>query len=367
MPAARTFHIRPVLAGQPLGAALRRLLPQQAPPELKRLVRERQIQLNGNVVLDEQKRLKAGDVVKVFEHPQAAPASEQDVRVRHLDEHLVVVEKPAGVTTLRQGDERAPGRRRDRMATLEEMLQRVVARKLQSAQGQSHAPAPAPRGPRQQRGAKHPLARRTGPPPPPRGGAEHRGGPMTFRPPQVRPVHRLDRDTSGLLVFALSAAAEQALTRTFKEHAVERKYLAVVHGHPPEQSIETYFVRDRGDGLRGSTPRGKDDSEAQRAVTHVRPLERIGDYCLVECRLETGRTHQIRIHLAEIGHTLCGEKTYTRPAPGAPPIPDRSGAPRQALHSAELHLDHPMTGNPLRFRSPLPPDLAQWLDRLRRG
>lgn len=362
MAAARTFHIRPVLNGQPLGAALRRLLPQQAPPELKRLVRQRQVQLNGNVALDEQKRLKTGDVVKVFEHPQAAPATEQDVRVRYLDEHLVVIEKPAGVTTLRQGDERtAPGRRRDRMATLEEMLQRVVARKAQTAQ------APSARAPQRPRGAKHPLARRAGNAPPPHRGGKRPAAPPFSRPPQVRPVHRLDRDTSGLMVFALSSAAEQALTRMFKEHAIERKYLAVVQGHPAEQTVESHFVRDRGDGLRGSTPRGKDNPEAQRAVTHVRPLERIGNYALVECRLETGRTHQIRIHLAEIGHMLCGEKTYTRPAPGAPPTIDRSGAPRQALHSAELHLPHPISGDAVHFRSPFPPDLAQWLDRLRRA
>ena len=88
---------------------------------------------------------------------------------------------------------------------------------------------------------------------------------------------------------------------------------------------------------------------------------------MVECRLQTGRTHQIRIHLSETGHPLCGEKVYTRPKPGDPPIPDRSGAPRQALHSAELEFEHPVTGQPMRFTSPLPKDLAQWLQRLRAG
>ena len=364
MAAARTFHIRPVLDGQPLAAALRRLLPQEPPQRLKHLVRQRHVQLNGNLALDGQRRLKTGDVVKVFEHPRAAPATEQDVRVRYCDEHFVVVEKPAGVTTLRQADEGGrPHRRRDRLATLEEMLQRVVARKFQAAKANAHAPPP--RAAQRRPGAHHPLARRGGVPArDPRGS----GGAVPGRPhvPRLRPVHRLDRDTSGLMVFALSPAAEQALTRMFREHAIERRYVAVVHGHPGERAVESFFVRDRGDGLRGSTPRGREEPGAQHAVTHVRPLERVGDYALVECRLETGRTHQIRIHLAEIGHMLCGEKTYTRPAPGAPPTTDRSGAPRQALHSAELHLPHPVTRQPLHFRSPLPPDLAQWLDRLRR-
>jgi 23S rRNA pseudouridine1911/1915/1917 synthase len=185
----------------------------------------------------------------------------------------------------------------------------------------------------------------------------------------VRPVHRLDRDTSGLMIFALSSRAEQALVAMFKAHEVRRAYLAVVHGRVAEpRTIESWIVRDRGDGLRGSTPRGAADEGAQRAVTHVMPVEHLGDrYTVVECRLETGRTHQIRIHLAEAGHMLCGEKVYTRPAPNAQPVPDRSGAPRQALHSAELEFVHPVTGQTMRFASPLPKDLAPWLDRLRKA
>jgi len=356
MAAARTFHIRPVLNGQSLLAALRRLVPQEGEAGARRLLRDRHVQLNGNVIVDEQRRLKTGDVVKVFEHPRAAPPTEQDVRVRFIDEHLVVIEKPAGVTTLRQSDEGDPRRRRDRMATLEEMLQRVVARKV-------HAPpAPAGRQPLP-KASKHPLASRTAPPirkPTPR-------GPHPARPPQVRPVHRLDRDTSGLMVFALSPGAEHALTQMFKQHAIERKYVAVVHGHPAEQTIESYLVRDRGDGVRGSSPLGRDHPAAQHAVTHVRPVAQVADYSVVECRLETGRTHQIRIHLAESGHPLCGERTYTRPAPGAPSTPDRSGAPRQALHSAALTFTHPVTRQPLHFHSPLPPDLDRWLARVRRA
>jgi 23S rRNA pseudouridine1911/1915/1917 synthase len=168
------------------------------------------------------------------------------------------------------------------------------------------------------------------------------------------------------MVFARTPEAEVSLIRLFSKHRIERAYLAVVHGHPEAGTIETMLVRDRGDGLRGSVPSGDDpgDQPAQQAITHVKPLERIGDYSLVECRLDTGRTHQIRIHLSERGHMLCGEKTYTHP-PGGRPQADASGAPRQALHAAELGFIHPVTGDTLHFKSPLPADLQQWLKRLR--
>jgi 23S rRNA pseudouridine1911/1915/1917 synthase len=169
------------------------------------------------------------------------------------------------------------------------------------------------------------------------------------------------------MLFALSPQAEQALSRMFKQHAIDRTYLAVVHGHPAAQTIESYFIRDRGDGLRGSTPLGPAAPTAQRAVTHIKPLESIGPYSLIECRLETGRTHQIRIHLAESGHMLCGEPTYTRPTPTSPPTRDTSRAPRLALHSADLRFTHPVTDKPMQFHSPMPPDLSQWLGRLRKA
>jgi 23S rRNA pseudouridine1911/1915/1917 synthase len=104
---------------------------------------------------------------------------------------------------------------------------------------------------------------------------------------------------------------------------------------------------------------------AERAVTRVRPVEAIGRYSVVECSLETGRTHQIRIHLTEMGHVLCGERVYTHRL-GEPPRIDDSGAPRQALHSSELQFVHPITGNRMLFRSPLAEDLRAWLDDMKR-
>jgi 23S rRNA pseudouridine1911/1915/1917 synthase len=178
------------------------------------------------------------------------------------------------------------------------------------------------------------------------------------------------------MLFALSARARDALIEQFKAHAVRRVYVAVVHRALRDAlTMDTMLVRDRGDGLRGSVPPGvAAPPDAQRAVTHVRPIEQIeggdgssgsGAYSVVECRLETGRTHQIRIHLAETGHMVCGEKLYVRPRANAEAVVDRSGAPRQALHARQLTLVHPIGGHSLEFESPLPRDLAVWLDRLR--
>src|SRR5438067_1016700 len=127
--------------------------------------------------------------------------------------------------------------------------------------------------------------------------------------------------------------------------------------------IESYLTGDRGDGRRGSTTK---PGEGQRAVTHVRVVEAVGDYTLVECRLETGRTHQVRIHLGEAGTPLCGERVYDRPPHGAP-LPDPSGSPRVALHAARLGFAHPATGAWVEWESPLPADLMAVVERLRRA
>jgi 23S rRNA pseudouridine1911/1915/1917 synthase len=180
------------------------------------------------------------------------------------------------------------------------------------------------------------------------------------KPGTVRAVHRLDKDTSGLVVFARTAEAERHLGRQFRAHSTERLYLALVRGKAREGRIESWLVRDRGDGRRGSTSRA---GEGQRAVTHVCVVEELGEYTLIECRLETGRTHQVRIHLGEAGTPLCGERVYDRPRHGKP-LPDGSGAKRIALHAATLGFDHPATGERLSFSSPLPDDMASLLRRL---
>jgi 23S rRNA pseudouridine1911/1915/1917 synthase len=176
----------------------------------------------------------------------------------------------------------------------------------------------------------------------------------------VRAVHRIDRDTSGLIVFACTAEAEADLGKQFRAHTVGRRYLAITRGRPAEGRVESWIVSDRGDGRRGSGPTG----EGQRAVTHVRVLKELGPCCLVECRLETGRTHQVRIHLGEAGAPLASEKVYDRPLHGAP-LSDPSGSPRIALHATYLGLKHPATGEWMEWESPLPEDLQAVARRLR--
>jgi 23S rRNA pseudouridine1911/1915/1917 synthase len=182
-------------------------------------------------------------------------------------------------------------------------------------------------------------------------------------PPRLRVVQRLDKETSGLVVFARTVAAERGLGKQFHAHTVHRRYLAVVRGYVPAQTVRGRLVRDRGDGRRGSTPL---PNQGKQAVTHLEPVERLSGYTLVACRLETGRTHQIRIHLAELGHPVCGERVYGGEV-GAAPRPDDSGAPRLALHAAELGFIHPISTEALRWTMPLPADLQAFVERLRPG
>jgi 23S rRNA pseudouridine1911/1915/1917 synthase len=183
--------------------------------------------------------------------------------------------------------------------------------------------------------------------------------------PELGIVHRLDVDTTGLLMFTRNLAAKRALSQQFRAHSVHRRYLALVHGAPIGRSFDTLLLRDRGDGLRGSwghfrRPRGKPPEDAQRAVTHVRVLERLPGASLLECALETGRQHQIRIHLSEAGHPLLGERVYVRDYRG-PAIAAR----RPMLHARELGFSHPRDGRPMHFTAEPPDDFQALLAALR--
>jgi 23S rRNA pseudouridine1911/1915/1917 synthase len=174
-------------------------------------------------------------------------------------------------------------------------------------------------------------------------------------------VHRIDRATSGLLMFAKTKQAELRLAAQLRAHTVTRSYLCVAHGAfipgRGELRIESYLVRDRGDGLRGSTSRR---DQGKRAITHVEVVRPLRGATLCQIRLETGKTHQIRIHLAEAGHPLVGEQVYVRDYRG-PVI----AAPRLLLHAATLGFDHPVTGARIELSSPLPPGFTAVLEALR--
>ena len=168
-------------------------------------------------------------------------------------------------------------------------------------------------------------------------------------------VHRLDKDTSGLLVVARNVSAQAALAEQLAARTVRRTYFALVHGDPPASGlIDAPVGRDvRSRTRMAVTRRGKE------ARTRYRVLERFGRAALLECRLDTGRTHQIRVHLQHVRHPLIGEPVYRRGTRQALALP------RQALHAAELELVHPRTGKTMRWQSPLPPDMAALLERLR--
>jgi 23S rRNA pseudouridine1911/1915/1917 synthase len=177
-------------------------------------------------------------------------------------------------------------------------------------------------------------------------------------------VHRLDRETSGLLVLARTAAAKRVLAAQFRAHDIHRVYHAIVHGAMAAARIETYLVPDRGDGIRGSYGhfrRGKGTApvDAKHAVTHVRPIRALAGATLVECRLETGRQHQIRIHLSERGHPLIGERIYIRDYVGA-----RIESPRPMLHARTLGFVHPRTGEEMAFEREAPADFRALVDAL---
>ncbi len=322
----RFFIVGSSEAGRPLGLCLsaRLALPRSA---VRRMLAAGQVRVNGKPCLDPHWRLQRGQRVQARlsdsprQREKPAPLrlpSGPRPTIRYADAHLVVVDKPAGLTTMRHAEEAAEfGSRAKRFlpVTLADVLPNLLAR----------------------RSSKEEMP--------------------------VRAVHRLDKDTSGLVVFARTVEAERHLGKQFRAHSIERRYLALVRGQAKEGRIESHLVRDRGDGRRGSSTKPGD---GQLAVTHVRIVEAFDDYTLVECRLETGRTHQVRIHLGEAGTPLCGERLYDRPLHGKP-LPDDSGMKRVALHGAFLAFNHPMTGERMSWTSKPPRDLATLLNRLRRS
>jgi 23S rRNA pseudouridine1911/1915/1917 synthase len=178
-------------------------------------------------------------------------------------------------------------------------------------------------------------------------------------------VHRLDKETSGLMVLARTAQAKRALAVQFREHTIDRVYHAIAHGAVTATRVETYLLLDRGDGIRGSHGHFRRSNRdvpiaAKRAVTHVRPIAALVGATLVECRLETGRQHQIRIHLSELGHPLVGERVYIRDYAGL-----KIDAMRTMLHAQTLGFAHPRTAVRVSHQSDPPEDFRATIASLR--
>ncbi|OWK46985.1 Ribosomal large subunit pseudouridine synthase D [Fimbriiglobus ruber] len=310
-------------AGHTLAKVLRSRLHASQPSwtVVRAVISARRVKVGDALCTDPARRLKEGEIVELLGNSVHRPrgATTDGLVVRHLDDHVIVVEKAAGINSVRHPSELEwPDKHRELDPTLQDLALWAAARQLNR--------------------------------------------PPKSLPP-LRIVHRLDKETSGLVVFARTAIAERGLGLQFRKHTVVRRYLAVVPGHPRPQTIASDLVRDRGDGRRGST---KLPNVGKHAVTHITVEEKLAGYTLLSCRLETGRTHQIRIHLSESGHPVCGDKVYCR-RPNGDVVADPSGAPRLALHATELGFEHPITGGQLHWSMPLPPDLVKLVDRLRKG
>jgi 23S rRNA pseudouridine1911/1915/1917 synthase len=272
--------------------------------EVKRWVSTGKVCVDGVVERDPGRQLQPGSEVALdMDTPRKAGLADEIPVVFH-DGHVILVDKPEGISSVPYDDD-----------------ERDTAQDRARAWLRSHV----------------------GPGPPP------------------RVVHRIDKDTSGLLIFARSRLAERVLANQLRLHTMERRYLCVAHGRISAQRIESMLTPDRGDGLRGSTTR----ANAKRAVTHVEVVENLPGATLCRVRLETGRTHQIRVHLAEAGHPLVGERVYVRDymRTGREPM----AAKRLLLHAATLGFEHPVGAVPMHFESPLPPEFESALEALRKA
>jgi 23S rRNA pseudouridine1911/1915/1917 synthase len=172
-----------------------------------------------------------------------------------------------------------------------------------------------------------------------------------FRNARIFIVHRLDREASGLLVFAKTEEAKHALQEQFQDHSAGRTYLAVVDGRIPQEAFTIESLLAENAAFRCYTTR--DATKGKRAVTHVKVLARTPHRTLVEVRLETGRKHQIRVHLADAGYPIVGDPAYGT---------GRSPIRRMALHGAELVFRHPRSGETVRFAAPLPRSMASLVE-----
>lgn len=177
-------------------------------------------------------------------------------------------------------------------------------------------------------------------------------------------VHRIDKDTSGLIVAAKTDKAHEGLARQFADHSIDRAYLAIISGVPrlPSGTVEGWIGRSPHNRQKMAM---LDDGRGKKSVTHY-ALQKVlkKDAALIRCTLETGRTHQVRVHMAHIGHALLGDPLYGRTRGRFVSLLTQLGFHRQALHAARLGFIHPISGNQLSFESELPQDMQELLSRL---
>lgn len=280
---------------------------------IKALLGEGRVELSGKPIDQPSFKPAAGQPFRIrVPTPAASEAAPQDIplSIVHEDEHVLVVDKPAGLVV--------------------------------------HPAAGNPDGTLVNALLHHCQGRLSG-----IGGV-------------IRPgiVHRIDKDTSGLLVVAKDDVAHEGLARQFAEHSVERAYRALVSGHPapPAGTVTGAIARSNANRKKMAIVQ---DGRGKHAITHYRTMEAFDGAALLECRLETGRTHQVRVHMSSIGHALLGDQTYGRTPTKLRPLLAKQNFCRQALHAAELGFVHPVSEQRLRFFSQIPADMQTLIDNLR--
>jgi 23S rRNA pseudouridine1911/1915/1917 synthase len=302
--------------GWRLDRALASAVPTLSRERLKALIRSGAVETGGAAVRDPATKVKGGEDYRiVVPEPRPAHNEAQDIPLTILfeDEHLLVVDKPAGLVV------------HPAAGNLDGTLVNALL--------------------------------------------HHCGGSLSGIGGVARPgiVHRIDKDTSGLLVVAKTDVAHEGLAKQFAAHSVDRRYLALVSGVPKTSggSVDAALARSPTNRKKIAIVDPKDLARrGKRAVTHWKRLRILHDAALVECRLETGRTHQVRVHMASIGHPLLGDPVYGRSGKSHGKLLNGLGFHRQALHAAELGFTHPVTKNRLSFSSPMPPDMQELIHAL---
>ncbi len=296
-----------------LDSALTSALPDFSRARIQALIAEDALMIGDKLALDASSKKYAGlsFVLTVpAPRPDKAEAQDIDLHIVYEDDHLLVVDKPAGLV-VHPAAGHADG-------TLVNALLHHCRGKLSGI-----------------------------------GGVQRPGI-----------VHRIDRDTSGLLVAAKSDAAHEGLAKLFATHDIERRYFAIVSGipAPPAGSIRTQIGRSTSNRKKMAV---LPDNKGKHAVTHFRTEETFKSAALVTCTLETGRTHQVRVHMAHIGHPLIGDSVYSNRQNPYRIGPNQSKFDRQALHAASLGFIHPISGETMCFESSLPEDMQLLLSALR--
>jgi 23S rRNA pseudouridine1911/1915/1917 synthase len=305
-------RLEPAHAGWRLDRALAAVVPTLSRERLKTLIRSGAVQSEGRPVRDPAIKVRGQEYLSVaVPEPKPARNEPQDIPLTVIfeDEHLLVVDKPAGLVV-----HPAAG---NFDGTLVNAL------------------------------------------------LHHCGGSLSGIGGVARPgiVHRIDKDTSGLLVVAKTDVAHEGLAKQFAAHSIDRRYLAIVSGilGASEGAVDAPLARSAANRKRIAIVEG---GRGKRAVTHWKRLRVLKDAALVECRLETGRTHQVRVHMASLGHPLVGDPVYGRSGKTHGKLLKELGFHRQALHATELGFTHPVTKGRLSFTSPMPPDMQELLSAL---